>query len=169
MLGFFASVQSALPYAYPTDRLIAAAKFGRQVAVARELGVLLALRMPRMPDPPEAVVPVPLHWRREGLRGFNQAEEMARALCRLRGWPLRTDLCRRIRPTPEQSGLKAGRRWDNLRGAFALTQAGAGSGCRRLLVIDDVVTTGATAAALGALFQTAGVPSLALWTLARTE
>jgi ComF family protein len=161
-------VRSALTYEYPVDRLIAAAKFGRQVPVARGLGQLLALRMPALPEPPDAVVPVPLHWRREASRGFNQAEEIARAVCDARGWPLRTDLCRRIRATPEQSGLGAAPRRDNLRGAFALLNARDAGRCRRVLLIDDVLTTGATVAALTEVLQAAGVPALSVWTVART-
>lgn len=168
-LGCFAAVHSALTYEYPVDRLIAAAKFGRQVPVARGLGQLLALGMPALPEPPDAVVPVPLHWRREAARGFNQAEEIARALCAFRRWPLRPDLCRRIRPTPEQSGLGAARRRDNLRGAFALSDARAARRFRHVLLIDDVLTTGATVAAVGESFQAAGVPRISLWTVARTR
>lgn len=167
-LGPFAAVISALTYEYPVDRLIAAAKFGRQVPIARGLGQLLALRMPVLPNPPDAVVPVPLHWRREAPRGFNQAEEIARALCHIRRWPLRADLCRRVRPTPEQSGLGAARRRDNLRGAFALSDARAAGRCRHVLVVDDVLTTGATATAVAEIFQAAGVQELSLWTVART-
>jgi ComF family protein len=150
------------------DRLVAAAKFGHQVPVARGLGELLALRLPAWPAVPDAVVPVPLHWRREASRGFNQAEEIARPLCRVRDWPLRTDLCRRVRPTPEQSGLGAAARRDNLQGAFALTDATAAGRCRHVLLVDDVLTTGATAAALAARFQAAGVPEVSLCTAART-
>ncbi len=168
-LGHFGAVLSALTYEYPVDRLIAAAKFGRQVPVARGLGQLLALRMPSLPEPPDAVVPVPLHWRREASRGFNQAEEIARALCHGRHWPLRTNLCRRILPTPEQSGLGADRRRDNLRGAFALADARTAARCRHVLLIDDVLTTGATAAAVGEIFLAAGVQRLSLWTVARTR
>lgn len=164
----FGAAVSALTYEYPVDRLIAAAKFGRQVPVAHGLGELLALRMPALPEPPDAVVPVPLHWRREAERGFNQAEEIAHALCRARHWPLRPDLCRRVRPTPEQSTLGAADRRENLRGAFALRQAGAVRGYRRVMVVDDVVTTGATAAAVAELFRQAGVTELTLWTVART-
>jgi ComF family protein len=167
-VGPFAAVQSALTYEYPVDRLVAAAKFGRQVPVARGLGQLLALRMPSLPEPPDAVVPVPLHWRREAARGFNQAEEIARALCAVRRWPLRADLCRRVRPTPEQSGLGAARRHDNLRGAFALADPLAAGRCRHVLLVDDVLTTGATAAAVAEIFQAAGVGKLSLWTVART-
>lgn len=167
-LSCFAEVRSALTYEYPVDRLIAAAKFGRQVAVARGLGQLLAWRMPPVPEAPDAVVPVPLHWRREAERGFNQAEEIALPLCQQRGWPLRTGLCRRVRATPEQSALGAALRRSNLQGAFALADAASAARCRHVLVVDDVLTTGATAEAVAHAFQAAGVPRLSLWTVAHT-
>jgi len=164
----FGPVASAFSYEYPVDRLIVAAKFGRRVPVARGLGELMALGMPVLPHSPEAVVPVPLHWRREAERGFNQAEEIARSLCRARAWPLRSDLCRRVRPTPEQSGLGAADRRKNLRGAFALRRPDSMRGFRHVMVVDDVVTTGATAEALAGLFAEAGVAEVTLWTVART-
>jgi ComF family protein len=167
-LASLGEVRSALTYEYPVDRLIAAAKFGRQVPVARGLGQLLAWRMPPVREAPDAVVPVPLHWRREADRGFNQAEEIARSLCQERGWPLRANLCRRVRQTPEQSALGAALRRDNLRGAFALADAQAASRCRHVLLVDDVLTTGATAEAVASAFQAAGVPRLSLWTVAYT-
>lgn len=164
----FAEIRSAFTYEYPVDRLIVAAKFGRQAPVARGLGQLLAWRMPRLADPPDAVVPVPLHWRREAARGFNQAEEIALSLCQDRGWPLRARFCRRLRPTPEQSGLGAALRRDNLRNAFALADPRAAARCRHVLLVDDVLTTGATAEAIARVFQAAGVPRLSLWTVAHT-
>jgi ComF family protein len=167
-LAGFDEVRSALRYEYPVDRLVAAAKFGRQVPVARGLGQLLAWRMPPLPEPPDAVVPVPLHWRREATRGFNQAEEVARCLCQERGWPLRPDVCRRIRQTPEQSALGAAQRRDNLRGAFAIADSRSVVRCRHVLLVDDVLTTGATAEAVASVFQAAGVPRLSLWTVAYT-
>lgn len=167
-LAVLDEVQSALSYEYPVDGLVAAAKFGRQAPVARALGMLLAWHLGPPLEPPDAVVPVPLHWRREAARGFNQSEEIARAVCEARGWTLRADLCRRLRQTPEQSGLGAAERRDNLRGAFALADARAATGCRHVLLVDDVLTTGATATAVGEVFRRAGVPRLSLWTVART-
>lgn len=167
-LAPFAEVRCALTYEYPVDRLVVAAKFGRQAPVARGLGQLLAWWLPVTTEPPDAVIPVPLHWRREADRGFNQAEEIARALCLDRHWPLRTDLCRRVRATPEQSALNAALRRDNLHGAFALTDARAVARCRHVALVDDVLTTGATAAAIASVFQAAGVPRLSLWTVAFT-
>lgn len=159
---------SALLYEYPVDRLVAAAKFGRRVHVAQGLGRLLASRAPNLASPPDAVVPVPLHWRRESHRGFNQAEEIARVIAAERGWPLRTRFCHRARPTAEQSALGAGQRRENLRAAFALRDPAAVARCRHVLLVDDVLTTGATLAALASLFRAAGVPRITAWTVAWT-
>jgi len=164
----FGPAAAALSYEYPVDRLIVAAKFGRRVPVARGLGELMALRMPELSQSPEAVVPVPLHWRREAERGFNQAEEIARSLCRARQWPLRSDLCRRVRPTPEQSALGAVDRRKNLYGAFALRRPDSLRGFRHVMIVDDVVTTGATAEAVAEVLGQAGVQQVTLWTVART-
>ncbi len=158
------AVAAALPWEYPVDRLISAAKFGRQLPVARALGQMLALRMPLLLQPPDLVVPVPLHWRRQAERGFNQAAEIARGLCRWRRWPLATEVCRRLRPTDAQSGLSAADRQANLRHAFTARPLPAGS---RVLVIDDVLTTGATAAAVAGALRAAGARQVCLWTVAR--
>ena len=161
------AVYSALLYEYPVDRLVAAAKFGRQVHVALGLGGLLASRAPVLPVAPDAVVPVPLHWRREGHRGFNQAEEIARVVAARRGWPLRTRLCRRARPTAEQSALGAGPRRENLRAAFALVDPRGVARCRHVLLVDDVLTTGATVETAAQVLTRAGAAGVDVLTLAR--
>lgn len=157
-------VAAALPYEYPVDRLISAAKFGRELPMARALGQLLALRMPAWPAPPDLVVPVPLHWRRHAERGFNQAEEIGRGLCRARRWKLADDLCRRPYPTRAQSGLSAAERQANLHRAFVARPLPVGC---RVLIVDDVLTTGATAAAVAEALRAAGAGQVHLWTVAR--
>lgn len=167
LLRAFDRTRSALAYEYPVDRLIMAAKFGHQIAVARALGDLLAMAgldgetgHGRRP----ALLPVPLHWRRHAQRGFNQSGEIARAVSLRTGWPVITRSCRRTRPTAEQAGLGAAARRRNVRGAFAVTREVAAT---EVIVIDDVLTTGATAAAVGEALRSAGVQHLQLWTVAR--
>lgn len=161
--GGFDQVWSALAYEYPVDRLIGEAKFGGQLATARALGELLALRMPADTRRPDLVVPVPLHWRRQAERGFNQAEEIARGLCRQLDWRLATGVCRRQRSTPAQSTLSAAERRTNLHAAFVACPLRPEA---HILVVDDVLTTGATAEALAHALREAGATSLALWTVA---
>ena len=96
------------------------------------------------PHHPDVVVPVPLHWQRRWSRGFNQSEALARALAgelkiMCRPWALR-----RIRATPLQTSRTAAQRRENVRGAFAARKVGGIAG-KTVVLVDDVMTTGATA------------------------
>jgi len=123
---------------------------------------------PALP-PVDLVVPVPLHWRRQWRRGYNQAELLGRQL--LAAGPdgararLDTRLLRRSRATPPQSILGAGRRAANLAGAF--TVRGRCDNLRVALV-DDVLTTGSTAAAAARGLLAAGAERVEVWCVART-
>ncbi len=119
----------------------------------------------------DAVVPVPLHWRKEWQRGFNQAELLARHVAGHRGIPVLNAL-RRRRATAVQAGLASAGRRRNVEGAFAVKR-GAGWTARlaggKILLIDDVMTTGATAGACAAALKRAGAKSVSLLTLARVD
>ena len=128
----------------------------------RDLGTPLARYLTATLDAPDwaalcarldAVAPVPLHDARRRERGYNQAELLAAGLCRQRGLPLRTDLLRRTKLTDSQVGLNAVERRANVDGAFDAAPA-----CRglRLLLIDDVYTTGATLRACALAARAAG-------------
>lgn len=162
-LAGFDQVWSALAYQYPVDRLIGEAKFGGRLATARALGELLALRMPKGTLRPDLVIPVPLHWRRQAERGYNQAEEIARGLCRQLDWRLAADNCQRQRATPAQVQLSAAERRMNLHAAFVARPLQPDLD---ILVVDDVLTTGATAEALAYTLRAAGAGRLGLWTVA---
>jgi ComF family protein len=117
----------------------------------------------------DLLVPVPLHWRKQWQRGFNQSELLARRLARLRPG-LAADgvdvhLARRARPTAPQSGMDAARRRQNLRGAFTTRRSCASL---RLAIIDDVLTTGTTADTLARTLLAAGASRVEVWCLART-
>ena len=90
---------------------------------------------------PDILVPVPLHWRKQRMRGFNQAEFLARELSGYTGIPTVTDLVRKIYPTRSQKKLDAIQRRKNLKQAFQVTGNPYG---KRILLIDDVYTTGST-------------------------
>jgi ComF family protein len=161
-------LRAPLAYDFPVDRLVLRAKFGRALPVCQALGELLVegLRpQAAAGDPPPLVVPIPLHWQRQRRRGFNQAAEIARVVARATGWPLRPDLLRRPRPTREQSGLSAQARRRNLRRAFSV--AGAVEG-RAVLLVDDVITTGATVEGAAAALAAAGAGAIEAWAVART-
>jgi ComF family protein len=115
----------------------------------------------------DAVVPMPLHWRRRFQRGFNQAEALAKDVARRRRIPL-LNAVRRIRATRTQTGLTNARRRENVSGAF---RAGRGRPLEglRLLLVDDVMTTGATGSACASALKRAGAKSVTLLTLARVD
>jgi ComF family protein len=138
----------------------------------RRLTPLLAsLWLQQVGEPPavDLLIPVPLHWRRLWQRGFNQSELLCRRLRSLPAAraPARLDhrSVRRNRLTRAQSGMGAAQRAANLRGAFtALTRYDN----LRVAIVDDVFTTGATAAALAVTLRSAGAEHIEVWCLART-
>lgn len=112
----------------------------------------------------DVVVPVPLHPHRLVVRGFNQSELLAGEVASGLGLPLDVRVLRRIRDTPAQVGLpKAGRR-ANVQAAFEAVPSAA----KRVLLVDDVVSTGSTAAACAKSLRAAGAHQVAVLTLART-
>ena len=159
----FDFVVAPLLYAFPVNGMLKAFKYQRRAyhapALASILHTALAGRMAGI----EAIVPVPLHWRRHGERGFNQAAELARPLARRLGLPL-WQAARRIRATPPQSGLSEQARHRNLEKAFTLRKPAS---CRSVLIVDDVITTGATVRQLGRALRHAGVRQLAAVAVAR--
>ena len=114
--------------------------------------------------PPDVVIPVPLHRRRLAERGYNQALEIARPLALGLGCPLADKLVLRVRATREQSSLTARARRRNVAGAFRL-QGPAAFG--HALIVDDVVTTGATTREIAALLRTAGCERVSVAAAAR--
>ncbi len=144
-------------------------KHGGRVPLLRHLAGLLAEEAPARLNLSDwdAAVPVPLHWTRKLRRGFNQADILALAVGRRHGLPVLRHALRRVRRTKTQQGDAEARR-ANVRGAFAVARPWQVAG-RRLLLIDDVFTTGATANACAATLLAAGVPAVGVLTLARVE
>lgn len=142
------------------DRLHAARAFAAWML--RAGGVLLS--------DADVIVPAPLHRRRLFLRRYNQASVLALALGRLTGKPALVDALERRRATPSQGRLGREARRRNVAGAFAVTPAGrrAVAG-RRVLLVDDVMTTGATAAECAKALLAAGAAAVDALTLARAE
>ncbi len=115
----------------------------------------------------DAVVPVPLHRSRERERGYNQAALLARELAECLGLPVKEDILFRTRATPPQVGLSAEERRANVLGAFRC-QSGSLTGSRVLLV-DDVCTTGATLEAAAVALHEGGATLIWAYTLARAK
>jgi ComF family protein len=145
------------------------AKHGRRLSLLRHLAWLLAAEAPRHLSLAgwDGLVPVPLHWRRRWERGFNQAEVLARAVGRRHGLPVLRRALVRLRPTPMQQGDAEARR-RNVREAFAVRTPRAVRE-RRLLLVDDVFTTGATVNACARVLLDAGATEVGVLALARVE
>jgi ComF family protein len=166
----FAFAGAVAAYHGGLRRAIHALKYERRAAVAAPLSRLLAERGPsRLPAPPrdwaDAVVPVPLHPARLAERGFNQAELLAAACARRWALPLERRALRRVRATAPQAALDAPARHANLRDAFRVPRPDRVVG-RRLLLVDDVLTTGATAAAATRALRAAGAAAVGVLVLA---
>jgi len=114
----------------------------------------------------DIVVPVPLHRQRKRERGYNQAELVARPLAQKLGLPYRAVLLTRTRPRPDKHILSFEERWESVRGAFA-TRPGSKVDNLRVLLVDDVMTTGATLDACAKALRGAGAKSVIGLTVAR--
>jgi ComF family protein len=146
-------------YDHPLDLAIHALKYAGKRRLAEPLGHLLAETYRREMAaswPPDAVLPVPLHARRQAERGYNQSALLARVLSREVGLPLVEDALRRARYTQQQVGLSAAQRRKNVSGAFVCAPDYPLVVGRRLLLLDDVCTTGATISACAEALLTAG-------------
>ncbi|MBP2168660.1 ComF family protein [Erwinia toletana] len=157
-------------YQPPLSLLVSQFKFQQITALSVMLARLILLswlqqRRTRQLVRPEIVLAVPLHQRRAWRRGFNQADLLARRLAHWIGSDYSPQGLRRVRAADIQHHLSAAARRKNLRGAFKLEIAVAG---RHIAVVDDVVTTGSTVAAISRLLQAAGAASVQICCLCRT-
>lgn len=139
-------------------------KYGRVKTMANPLVELLAAALPRQ-EQFDAIVPVPLHWRKRWQRGFNQSELLARGIARKWGLPVVRAL-RRLRYTSSQTGLSNTARRKNVASVFAASRELNG---KRILLIDDVLTTGSTAAACARVLRRSGAAGVTLLTVARAD
>lgn len=139
---------------------VLALKYRGQRRLADPLGAMLAAAVRASGELPDVVVPVPLHGHRRRERGYNQAELLARSCARRLGVPCETKVLVRRRATPPQVGLSSIERRSNVAGAFELASPAAAGRIagKRVLVIDDVTTTGSTLDAAAAALL-AGVPA----------
>lgn len=160
---FFNAAYSLFSYEEKVVEWISRFKYGRQLYIGRVLGErMAAIKLPWKTY--DAVVPVPLHWRRQARRGFNPALILAHQVSVHRGLPLFAYL-RRWRATKQQTRQTAEARLINVRGAF---EAAATFQNGRLLLIDDVLTTGSTVNEAARALKKGGALSVDVLTCART-
>jgi len=154
-------------YAYPLDRLLHQFKYHQQLPWGALLADAWLSRMPVFPasQPPAVLVAMPMHLNRIKQRGFNHALELAKQLQKQWQVPLRVDGCERVIDTSAQAGMDMKTRTRNLRGAFATQHSWQG---QHVMIVDDVMTTGASMHALAKVFKQAGAAQVTALVLART-
>jgi ComF family protein len=161
----FAATIAAWTYAFPVDQLLQAFKYGGALALAEPFADELTRAVRRRGDSqPDAIIALPLSPARQRQRGFNQAHEIARRVAVQLGIPMLRGLVR-IRDSPPQATLAWKARADNVRHAF---EADASVRDRRIAIVDDVMTTGATLAVAAAAARRAGAVAVEAWVVART-
>jgi len=158
----FDRVSAAFVYAWPLAPLIHHYKYAGHLALATLLAQALSARLAGNAD---LIIPMPLAPQRLLSRGFNQALEIARVVSRATGVPLAAKACRRVRDTAPQASLPWRERAQNIRGAFVCDADLRG---KRVAVIDDVMTTGATLNELARNLRLAGALEIQGWMVART-
>lgn len=160
------ATSAVFAYAFPADVLVQGLKFRGELALAPLLAEKLLSELRRTPvEPVDMIVPVPLHEARLMQRGYNQSIEIARGLAKPLGLPVLPDLCVRVRDTAAQLGLPWKERRENVRNAFSCRRAVEG---KRVAVVDDVMTTGATLGEVAATLKKFGAVRVVNWVVART-
>ncbi len=164
-VGALAAIRSVSPYQWPLREAIHALKYEGLRALASPLGAMLAACWQAANLPGDLIVPVPLHPVRLRQRGYNQSTLLARECAQHSQVPWADGILRRVRDTPSQVGLSRSARRRNVQGAF---QCGAERPAgREIILVDDVLTTGATLEACASALLAAGAHSVRALTLAR--
>jgi ComF family protein len=164
----FRRARAALVYDAQSRRLVLPFKHGDRTDLARSCGEWMARAGAELVAEADLVAPVPLHWWRLVMRRYNQAQLLARSVVRHTPGKLAPDLLRRHRWTGSQAGLKAKERRSNVRRAFDIHPRWAGKfDGKAVLLVDDVLTTGATVDACVRTLERGGARQVDVLTLAR--
>ncbi|TWI56747.1 ComF family protein [Pseudomonas duriflava] len=167
----FERVEAPWRYGFPLDSAINRFKHRRQWPLGRLLADLQARHLLHAFDEgaprPSLLIPVPLTKKRQRQRGYNQAAMLAHWIGKPLGIPIADQALQRTQDTPAQQGLDAAQRWRNLREAFEVHDAKVIRN-RHIALVDDVLTTGATAEALARLLRREGALRVDVYCLART-
>ena len=152
----------------PARLLVHRLKYGDRGELAEPMGRWMTRAGAELLDEADVLIPVPLHRLRLAHRRFNQSVALARAIAQISGVPLRTDILARLKQTPPQVGLTRRLRAKNVQGAFAVPEEkrieAAG---RRVVLVDDVMTSGATLNAASRVLLRAGAKQVDALVFAR--
>lgn len=164
--GVFSRIVAPYRYEFPFDHIIGRMKYGQRRVFGRVLGGLLASSVKSIGGLPDVLIPVPLHANRHAERGYNQAADIARWCARELNLQYKPMLVSREVDTGSLAGLSKVARQLRILGAF---RASPGVKGLRVAIVDDVMTTGATARELARELYDTGALSVELWVLARTS
>ncbi|MDM3870709.1 double zinc ribbon domain-containing protein [Porticoccus sp. W117] len=158
---------AAFEYTAPVKQLIIQYKQSANLAAGRTLAHLLAkaVQLNAEPPLPQLLLPVPMHWRGQLARGFNQSYDLARMLSTQLGIAASCRHLRKRHHTQTQHTLPRKQRQRNLHGQFEIRKSVSG---KRIALIDDVMTTGSTARAIAGLLVKEGAEQVDIWCVART-
>ena len=148
--------------------LVHALKYGDRLDLAPMMGRWLAQAGSELLAEADALVPVPLHWRRHWARRFNQSALLAATVAKASGVPIAARALKRVKSTPQQVGLSRAQRAVNIQGAFRVPADGKAEVVgRRLVLIDDVLTSGATVEGCAKALLRAGARNVDVLVFAR--
>lgn len=157
---------AACDYKTSVRKLINRLKFADRKCIAKVLAYLLAKKISKQKiDFPEVIIPTPLYKRKLRLRGYNQSLEIAKYLGNYLGIPVIDDLCIRIKDTKEQVGLSARKRRLNMAHAFAITENA--NNYKHVVILDDLVISGATVRALANELAKSTIDRIDVWCISR--
>jgi ComF family protein len=165
---YFRAARAAVELTGPIQEIVHRYKYNHATWFETFLAEVLIARAKPVLNPSEweYIVPIPLHWLKLRERSFNQSLRLARHLSRGTGIPIHNGLLRRVQPTSTQTRLSRAERAENVKRAFAFRGRRKLSG-ERIILVDDVLTTGATASACAKLLLQNGASLVDVWTVAR--
>jgi ComF family protein len=164
----YRKARAAVRYGEVANTLVHALKYGDRLDLAPMMGRWMVHAGRDLIAEADALVPVPLHWRRQWMRRFNQAALLSEVIAGLTGRKVAHTALARVNATPQQVGLSQSERALNVQGAFRVREAEASAVAgRKLVLIDDVLTTGSTLEACTRALLRAGAAEVDVLTFAR--
>jgi len=163
----FDHCESVLSYTLEAGQLIRQLKYNQKTSIAHVMAYLLAEHLQNHRESlPEVIIPMPIHRNRLYRRGFNQTMEIAKYLGAILDIPVDYKCCQRTKQLESQTQFGAQSRRNNVRGVFRMLKEVA---YKHIAILDDVMTTGATADELTRVLKMAGVDNVEIWCCVRTE